>query len=62
MSEHELLDCIIQQLYGLGLRLEACLELAESEQEARTEIIDSAVGRLGDLIDRLRSRIEALEV
>lgn len=61
-SERELLDSIIQQLFGVGLRLEACLRIAEDEQTARTEILDGAISRLGDLVECLRSRIEAMEV
>ena len=61
-TEQEVLDSTIQQLFGVGLRLQACEHLDESEQAARTEIIASAVTSLGDLIDRLRSRLESLQV
>lgn len=61
-TEMEVLDSAIQQLFGLGLRLQACQQLAEAEHAARTEIIGSAITSLGDVIDRLRSRMESLDV
>jgi hypothetical protein len=60
-TEPEIHEATIQHLYGLGLRLEACLHLIEEERETHIEIIDSAITSLGCLIDRLRARIEALE-
>ncbi len=60
-TEHEVLESTIQQLYALGLRLEVCLHLVDEEADSHREVVDSAITCLGDLIDRLRERIEALE-
>lgn len=57
--EREILENTIQHLYGLGLKLEACL--GEATPASREDKLNSVIDNIGELIDSLRSRIEVLE-
>jgi len=59
-AEIDLMDSTIQGLYGLGLKLEYCLELLDESPEQARDGLDAAVNEVGRLIEPLRRQIQRL--
>ncbi|HEY7465825.1 MAG TPA: histidine kinase [Dehalococcoidia bacterium] len=53
----ELMDRLIQGLYGLGLKLEYCIALIDESPDQARAGLDAAITDLGDVIDDLRRHL-----
>jgi signal transduction histidine kinase len=53
----ELMDRLIQGLYGLGLKLEYCIALVDESPEQARAGLDAAITDLGEVIDDLRRHL-----
>ena len=53
----ELMDRLIQGLYGLGLKLEYCIALIDESPDQARAGLDAAITDLGDTIDDLRRHL-----
>jgi hypothetical protein len=52
-------DWTIQVLYGIGLKLEYCLDLLTEAPDQARDGLDSVIVSISDLIDDVRGRIQA---
>ena len=53
----DLMDRLIQGLYGLGLKLEYCIALVDESPDQARAGLDAAISDLGDVIDDLRRHL-----
>ena len=56
----ELLDRMIQGLYGLGLKLEYCIALVDESPDQAQAGLDAAITDLGEVIDLMRRHMQSL--
>ena len=54
----EALDRTIQQLFGIGLKLEYSMQLIDESPEQARDCIDSTIASIGQVINELRGRME----
>ena len=58
--ELDLLDETIQALFGIGLKLQFCLELLDASPEQVRSGIEGAIVNLDEMVETFRSRIYEL--
>ncbi|HLG11500.1 MAG TPA: histidine kinase [Dehalococcoidia bacterium] len=56
----DLMDRMIQGLYGLGLKLEYCIALVDESPEQARAGLDAAITDLGEVIDVMRHHMQSL--
>ncbi len=60
--ELKLHDDTIQLLFGIGLKIEYCLEVVDESLSQAHEGLDGVITDLGQLIDNIRGRIDDLKI
>ena len=56
----DLMDRMIQGLYGLGLKLEYCIALVDESPDQAQAGLDAAITDLGQVIDLMRRHMQSL--
>lgn len=61
-TELKLHDDTIQLLFGIGLKIEYCLEVADESPAQAKDGLDGVITDLGQLIDDIRGRMQDLKI